>query len=61
MGHLYIYKIAKLEIEVVRFICNAHFEAITALAECPLGNNEECLFASGSFDGTLSIWSINEK
>ena len=61
MGHLYIYKIENKESELVRFISNAHFEAITCIAECPLGNQEECLFASGSYDGTISIWSLNQK
>jgi len=39
---------------------NAHFEAVTSISECPLSNMNDCLFASGSYDGTLKIWSLHE-
>jgi hypothetical protein len=32
MGHLYQYSISEKEVKLVRFISNAHFESITALA-----------------------------
>ena len=39
---------------------NAHFEAVTSISEYPLSNMNDCLFASGSYDGTLKIWSLYE-
>lgn len=38
MGHLSLFKLEKDRAELLRFISNAHFEAITCIAECPLGN-----------------------
>jgi WD40 repeat protein len=61
MGHLYLYEIRDKSISLVRFICNAHFEAVSSLAECPLSNRDETIFASASYDGILAIWSINSR
>ena len=61
MGHLFLFKIEERTIHLYRSVVNAHFEAITCISPCPLNNNEECLFATGSYDGTLKIWSINEQ
>lgn len=59
MGHLYLFDIGEASIDLVRFMCNAHFEAVSSLAECPLSTKEETIFASGSYDGSLAIWSTN--
>lgn len=61
MGHLFMFKIEDQKAELVRFIINAHFEAITCIAECPLGNESESLFATGSYDGTVAVFSVNRK
>jgi WD40 repeat protein len=61
MGHLHIFRVTGPTIQLVRFIGSAHFEAVTCLAECPLNSSEQCLFASGSYEGGLAVWSIGQK
>jgi hypothetical protein len=39
MGHLYVFLVDGKEVRTIRYIANAHFEAVSAIAECGLGND----------------------
>lgn len=36
-------------------------EMVTTISECPLNSTQEVMFASGSYDGNVSVWSLYEK
>lgn len=66
MGDLYVYEVltgvevvVRKTVNLWRYIPHAHHEYVTAMAECPLIEEEECLFATGSYDGNVAIWSLN--
>lgn len=36
-------------------------EMVTTISECPLNSFADVMFASGSYDGNVSVWSLSEK
>lgn len=62
-GNIYLYELtfgAECRYQLKRTILNAHNGYITALKNCPINKNGEVLFASGSYDGYIKIWSTKD-